>query len=268
MSTMLLEQNTMIGDGLRRPSLLAYCIYVEIVKILRVPMFTFFSLLFPTFLFALVGLPNVAGQADGNGVGKYLMASFGAYAVLMISFFSFGVAIASERGMGWYKLLRATSLSPLTLFLAKTVMALMFALAAMALLFAFGALVGHTAMPLTTWLGLLGLLLLGMIPFVALGLFLGYFVGPNSAPVVANLVVLPLSFLSGLFVPIPQLPGVMQRLAPYLPSYHLGQLGWTLMGLGDGQGMLAHLAWLAGYTVLFFTLAIWAYKRDENKTFG
>ncbi|HEX5416764.1 MAG TPA: ABC transporter permease [Chloroflexota bacterium] len=248
---------------------LVYCVYVEIVKMLRIPQFAFFSLIFPVLLFAMFGLPNVGDSVNQTTTaGQFMMASFGTYAVMAVGLFTFGVAIASERGMGWNRLLRATPLPSITHLLSKVVMAGLFGLATLGLLFLFGGLVGHIPMSLERWAALTGLLLVGMVPFVALGLWLGYFAGPNSAVAIVNLIYLPLAFASGLFVPLPNLPKIVQVVAPYLPSYHIAELGWTLLGAGDAAGQLNHLLWLAGYTVLFLGLAVVAYRRDEGITFG
>jgi len=250
------------------PAVLAYQIYVEVVKTVRVPMFAILTLVFPTLLFAMFGLPSVDEVHDGVSAGRFMMASFGTYAIMGVALFSFGVAIASERGMGWNRLLRATPLRPTSLFVAKIAMAALFGLAALGVLCVFGAFAGHVSMGLAGWCSLIGLLLVGMIPFVALGLWLGYVAGPSSAPVIANLIYLPLAFASGLFVPVEGLPPVVQSVTPYLPSYHIAQLGWTYLGAGDGVGIPGHLLWLAGYTVVFLVLARWAYQRDDGKTFG
>lgn len=57
--------------------------------------------------------------------------------------------------------------------------------------------------------------------------------GPNSAAVV-NLVYLPLAFASRLWLPVGQLPGVMQGLVPFLPPYHYAQLALGTMEAGRG----------------------------------
>ena len=41
----------------------------------------------------------------------------------------------------------------------------------------------------------------------------------NAAPAVVNLDALPLYFASGIFMPVGQLPTVIGRLSPYLPTY-------------------------------------------------
>jgi len=107
-----------------------------------------------------------------------------------------------------------------------------------------------------------------MIPFVALGLLIGYVAGPNSAAAIANLIFLPLSFASGLFVPLAFMPTFIQQIAPYLPAYRTAQLAWTTIGAGDGSPLGVHLLWLGGYTVLFLALALAAYRRDEGKNYG
>jgi ABC-2 type transport system permease protein len=58
-----------------------------------------------------------------------------------------------------------------------------------------------------------GTLVAGSLPFSAMGLALGYFTGPNSAPSTINLIYLPMSFCSGLWVPFMFLPKMVQQIA-------------------------------------------------------
>ena len=79
---------------------------------------------------------------------------------------------------------------------------------------------------------LVAILVLGSIPFSAMGLALGYFAKPNSAPAMVNLVYLPMSFCSGLWIPIFVLPQVLQNVAQVLPPYHVSQLALNAIGMG------------------------------------
>ena len=266
----VLTKETTATSAARVPhgSTLLYLIRCEILKLVRVPMFAIPTFVFPIMFFAMFGLPNIKNTLAGINAGAYMMASYGAYAVMSVALFSFGVAIAAERGLGWNKLMRVTPLQPVMTFAAKIAMALIFGAFSLLALFAFGALVGGVRMPIATWLGLVGLLVVGMIPFVALGLAIGYLAGPNSAAAVANMIFLPLSFASGIFLPVEYLPDVIQRVAPYLPAYHVAELGWGALGAGDGKGAGMHLLWLAGYTIVFLALALFAYRRDEGKNYG
>jgi ABC-2 type transport system permease protein len=82
------------------------------------------------------------------------------------------------------------------------------------------------------WAIVIARLLAGSLPFIALGFAIGYWSGPHAAPAIANLIYLPLSFASGLFVPLSQLPEFIQNLRPFLPSYHYAQLAWSALGAG------------------------------------
>ena len=104
------------------------------------------------------------------------------------------------------------------------------------------------------------------IVVIALGFAIGYLAG-NAAPAVANLIYVPLSFASGLFIPVSQLPSFAQQVAPYLPTYHYGQLAWSAVG-ARSQPVATSLAWLVAYTALFLVLAIKAYRREEQQKFG
>lgn len=233
----------------------------------RVPAFSLTSLALPVVFYTFFGLP-VAGltRADGISVGAFLVASFGAYAVGSVMVYSFGIGVAVERGMKVDLLMRVMPVPPGIQLLAKVLTALVFSLASLVVLIAYGVLVGGVAQPLGVWVEMTLRLLVGSIPFIGLGFAIGYLAGPHSAPAVANLVYLPLAFASGLFVPPSQLPRFVQSFAPYLPTYHYGQLVWgSLRASTEPLGV--SLAWLAGYAVLFFALALRAYRGEERRKF-
>ena len=94
----------------------------EFIKLWRIPMFSIPTLVFPVLLFLLFGAPNAQETLPGGvSLGKYVMASFAAYGVLGIAFFSFGIGVASERGQGWTKLVRATPVPPWVYFAGNAV---------------------------------------------------------------------------------------------------------------------------------------------------
>src|SRR5207247_5938684 len=91
----------------------------------------------------------------------------------------------------------------------------------------------------------------------------------NSAPAVTNLIYLPTAFASGLFFPLRFLPGFLHQIAPYLPLYRGAQLVWDSVGAPtEGGSITTDWLYMAGYTVAFFLLALWAYRRDQGKTFN
>jgi ABC-2 type transport system permease protein len=110
--------------------------------------------------------------------------------------------------------------------------------------------------------------LLGSIPFIALGFAIGYLSGPNSAVAVINLIYLPTAFASGLFFPKQLLPEFIQRITPYLPLHFFGQLGWDAIGAPTDGTVTTDWLYLAGYGVVFFLIALWAYRREESRKFS
>lgn len=240
----------------------------ELLKLARVPAFIVPTLLFPVLFFTLFALPNVRGTLGGVNAGQYLTVSYAAYALLSVALFSFGVSVAAERGLGWTALLRVTPMQPALYMLAKTLSAMLLGLISVSLLIAFATLVGGVRFEALTLALVVVKLLLGMLTFVGLGLCIGYLGGPNSAAAIANVIFLPLSFASGLFVPIEFAPKFLQILAPYMPGYHFAQLGWGTLGAQSHGRELTHWLWLLSYGALFYALALWAYKRDEGRRFG
>jgi ABC-2 type transport system permease protein len=240
----------------------------ELLMRWRIPAFSIANLALPIMFFTFFALP-VAGRPyrDGVTVGAYLLASFGAYAVGSVAVYGFGIGVASERGMKVDLLMRATPLPAAVHLAAKLVTALAFSLLSLVLLIAYGTLAGGVERDPAVWAAVIARLLAGSPPFITLGFAIGYLAGPHAAPGVANLVYLPLAFGSGLFVPMEQLPGFVQAIAPFLPNYHYAQLAWSAVGAGS-EALGTSLAWLAFYTVVFGLLALRGYRRDASRKFG
>jgi ABC-2 type transport system permease protein len=102
---------------------------------------------------------------------------------------------------------------------------------------------------------------------LGLGLSLGYGGGENTAPALASIIYLPMAFASGLFIPLRGLPDIVQRIAPYLPLYHYGQLAWITVGAGDealGKAVLGVAVW----AVLLLGLAARLYRQDQLRKFA
>lgn len=241
----------------------------ELLKMLRMPAYAVPSIAFPLVFYILFGVVFGAGRpAGGVTMATYLLGSYGAFGVIGAALFGFGVGVAVERGQGWMLLKRASPMPTLAYFTAKMYLCLLFAAVITGSLFLLGATLGGVSLPASTW-ALLGFTLVaGALPFCACGLLLGYLAGPNSAPAIVNLIYLPMAFLSGLWFPIQALPKAVQAMAPALPAYHFGQLAFHVLGADRGGAVWGHLAYLAAFTVVCLALAVVAYRRDEDRTFG
>lgn len=261
------DQIEPVSTAASRPNILVNQIKIEFLKLIRSPGFVFFTIIMPIMLFAMFGLSNAdATLPNGESVGPLFLFSYGTYAALSVALLSFSAVIANERGLGWNKLIRITPLRPLTSIAAKMLNTLLLGTLAVTALFATGVFLGGISLSGAMWLRLTLLLIAGMLPFAALGLFIGYIATPNTAGAIANMVYLPMAFASGLFVPVMFLPEAVQKISPYLPAYHVGQLGWITLNVSpDDLG--TSVLWLLGYTFLFIALALFAYRQDQRRTF-
>lgn len=237
----------------------------ELLKLLRLPGYWVPTVVFPAVFYLLfgLGLPS-RGPIQ---LTRYLIGSYGAFGVIGAALFGFGAGVAVERGQGWLTVKRASPMPLSAYFAAKLFACLVFGALVVALLAILGVTVGGVRLPAETWLRLFAVLVLGGLPFCALGLTIGYLAGPNSAPALVNLIHLPLSFAAGLWIPIEVLPRALQAVAVWLPPYHLGQLALGVLGYGQGAWAV-HVAALGAFLAVFMGLAVLAYRRDEGKSWG
>lgn len=240
----------------------------EFLKTVRIPVFAVSTVIFPMMFYVLFGLMFGGAASGGVSGATYMLATYGAFGVIGAALFGFGVGVATERGQGWMRLKRASPMPPVAYFAAKTVTAMLFSAIVILGLFALGIFIGDVRMSFVTWLALFGTLLVGALPFAAMGLMFGYLVGPNSAPAILNIVYLPMAFFSGLWIPVFQLPKLVQTVAPYLPPYHYAQLALKTIGASEGTNTWFHIAVLLGFAVVFLVLAVVLYRRDEGQTYG
>jgi ABC-2 type transport system permease protein len=241
-----------------------YFFYCELLKIFRNPPAVIFGIGFPTFFFLLFG-NAFPGQATT------ILASYAAYGAFVVAFQTFSISIANERSLGWNKLLRTTSMSSALYLGSKFAVIILTGVISLLLLFAVAAISGKVHMDLAIWAQLLGMMVIGMIPFGLMGLFLGLIGSANLTNVLATTLMLLLSFASGIFVPLMYLPDFIRTIAPYLPTYQLAQVAWITVGSSsssDNQPLWVHLLILLAYAAVFGVLAGWAYIRDENKNFA
>ena len=240
----------------------------EYLKNLRLRTYSLSVVCFPLMFYVLFGV--ILGHQGGGPIRAttYLMATYGTFGIMGASLFGTAAGLAAERGLGWLQVKRASPMPPTAYFAAKIIMSMIFSAEVVLLLMLLGFIFGGVTLSLAAALKLLGILLAGSLPFCAMGLALGYFVGPNSAPAAINLIYLPVSFCSGLWVPLMFLPKFMRQFAEILPSYHLSQLALGVVGTGTGESSLKHWEVLIGFTLICLGIARIGYQRDEGKTYG
>jgi ABC-2 type transport system permease protein len=234
----------------------------ELVRTFRNRRFFVFTVGFPLVLYFLIAAPNRhEHDLAGSGISAPLYFMVGLAALgTMNAVVGSGARIAFERVTGWTRQLRLTPLRPRAYLGTKVAAGYLSALLTIMALYTAGILLG-VHLSAGRWLQMTGLLLLGLLPFAALGIMLGHLLGVEAVgPTIGGLSGL-LGFLGGVWFPLGN--GVMRDIAQALPSFWLVQASHVSLG---GQGWNA-TGWLvvAAWTFALSLLAAYAYRRDTAR---
>jgi ABC-2 type transport system permease protein len=115
------------------------------------------------------------------------------------------------------------------------------------------------------WYLALPLLVLGTLAFFSIGMLVGAFCKTEEAASgAANILVLPMSFLSGTFFPIENAPGWLQAVSKALPLRHMndGMLDVMVRGLGVGA-IVAPVGILLGFAAVVSAIALRSFRWDS-----
>ncbi|MEP7179512.1 MAG: ABC transporter permease [Pseudonocardiales bacterium] len=167
--------------------------------------FTFaFPLMFLVIFTALLGHGQVLLGGHKVHQSTYYVAEMAAFSVITACYNNIAISLAFQRDMGVLKRTSGTPLPSAVYFAARGVHALLVSILLVAVTVAFGKLAYHAEVPSgAPLMRFLVMLIVGAATFCALG-FAVTAVIPNSdaaAPIV-NATILPLLFLSGVFIPL------------------------------------------------------------------
>jgi ABC-2 type transport system permease protein len=234
----------------------------ELLRAFRNRRFFMFSLGLPVVIYFVVAGPN-RNVHDYGGLGVslplYYMVSLASFGT-MLAMISSGARIAGERQAGWTRQLRITPLSIRAYFRAKVLTSYAMAIISLALLYLAGVSLG-VSLPAHSWLALTGLILVGLLPFAALGITLGHLMTVESIGPMTGGTVSLLAIVSGTWFPITG--GFLHDLGQCLPSYWLVQAGRAAI-TGQAWGVRGWVV-IAAWTVALTALAGLAYRRDTGR---
>jgi ABC-2 type transport system permease protein len=243
-------------------SYLEYTRY-ELLRTFRNRRFVVFALGFPLVLYLAIAAPNRHETDLGNtGISAplYFMVGLVAFGA-MNAVLSGGARIAAERSAGWNRQLRLTPLSTRAYFRTKVLTGYAMALGTIVLLYAAGLALG-VRLSGGEWARMTWLILVGLIPFAAIGVLMGHLLTADSiGPALGGATAL-FALLGGVWFPVSN-HGAMHAIAQALPSYWLVQAAHVGVG---GAGWGAH-GWLvvAAWTAVATVLARRAYRRDTSR---
>ena len=267
MSTSIVHGGTALGVPSRAAATASLRVFVlearsEFLRLLRAPSFSVPTIAFPLMFYVLFGIFLAPAHASPDAARR-LLASFIVLGTMAPGLFALGITLATDRERGLLELKRALPMPHGTYLAAKVAMAMLFAAIVSLLLMAIAALSAGVALALLGWSLLFVLAVVGVIPFCAIGLLVGSLAKASAAPAVLNLIYLPMSFLSGLWVPLSLLPRALAQLAPLWPSWQLAQLAHTVVGTTPGSATAGHLLALAAVSGTCFAAARYALGRPR-----
>lgn len=217
----------------------------------------FFTVLQPVlFLVILVGVfGNNRIGPEHVKASTYYVPGIAALAVLSASFSNLVIAITAQRQLGILKRRRATPAPAGVVIAGRAITSLAVSLAVTAVVIVIGTF-GYGVHVALGELGALALsIIVGSLALACLGYAVTTVVGSaDSAQPVTLAIALPLAFISGVYIPEPNLPAALNHIAQALPLEHLVTAlghGFLPGGSGVAWGDLAILAaWgLAGLAI-------------------
>jgi ABC-2 type transport system permease protein len=115
------------------------------------------------------------------------------------------------------------------------------------------------------WWMSIPVVLVGTLAFLSIGLLAGSWAKtPEAANGIAQLVILPMAFLSGSFFPLDNAPGWLRTLSQIFPLKHMNQAMLDVMVRGKGPAsVLPELGILAGFAIVVSLLAVRLFRWDD-----
>jgi ABC-2 type transport system permease protein len=224
----------------------------------------FFTVFQPViFLVILVGVfGNNRIGPEHVKASTYYVPGIAALAVLSASFSNLVIAITAQRQLGVLKRRRATPAPAGVVIAGRALTSLAVSLAVTAVVIVIGTF-GYGVHVALGELGALALsIIVGSLALACLGYAVTTVIGSaDSAQPVTLAIALPLAFISGVYIPAPNLPTALNHIAQALPLQHLvAALGHGFLPGGSGVAWsdLAILAaWGLGGLVIALTRFRW-----------
>ena len=259
------QPSTMRRPGRHDAALAWHQIRYEQLSFWRNPQSAFFTFVFPVVIIVIFGalFRNVGRSSYFYGLSalQYYVPTIAAMSVLGSCYSQLAIVLATRRQDGILKRVRATPLPAWGYFLGLLAHCVLVSLVDVVLIVGVGRLFG---VPLPThWMALMLTLVLGAACFCALGVAVASLIrNAEAAPAVVQLILFPLLFLSGTYLPIHS--AALNRAASMLPVRPFNE---ALLGpLARHTGLNWHsLAVLAAWGAVGTVVAIWRFRWEPRR---
>ena len=242
----------------------------------RTPVAAFFTIVFPLMFLVLFNLLFSGDRIEIVGRGPLSVAQFfapalGVFAAASATYTNLGIGTAIARDGGILKRFRGTPLSAPIYMGGRVGSAVWIALLSVTLMIAIGAVAYDVEIQVRTLPAALLTFIVGASAFAALGLALAAFAPTgDSAPAVANATILPLAFISDVFIPIEDPPAWLETVGDIFPLKHFVRAFQDAFSpfatdLGFRWGHLAVMAaWGVGGLVLALRFFTWEPRTGDR----
>jgi len=159
-------------------------IRIELTKITRTPAFFVPTLFFPAMFYVLFGVLMGGGDAQG---ALHTFVRMGVFGTMAPGLFGFGVSLAFEREYGQLIFKQALPTPPGSYLLARMLMAMLFASVIAVILIVLALTLTHAPLTPMAAVRVFFVEVLGVLPFCAIGLFVGALASGQAAQVAAVL---------------------------------------------------------------------------------
>jgi len=235
-----------------------------LTETVRIPIAIIGSMVFPAMSLLFFVVPNRA-IADDPVAATQAVISLSVFAVMVSALFNLGLTIAENREKPWDPYLRSLPL-PATVRIGAQLTAtsaLSFAAIVPVLLVGWIATAAEVS-PLGLVLGLV-VLALTNVPFLLLGVSIGYAFPAKAAIAVIQVGMFGFAFAGGLFFPPQFFPDWLDAISRVIPARHARDLVISAVEgtTPDVWMLLGTISWTIGVAAL----AVWLYRRDEGHRF-
>jgi ABC-2 type transport system permease protein len=184
----------------------------------RNPAAAFFTFVFPLMFMVIFNVLIGRGNSEAS---RFFTPAIIVFAVITATYTNLAMSVTMARDEGILKRMRGTPLPAWAYLAGRIGHAIVIALLLVVIVAAFGAIFYGVAVPWTHLPELLLTLVLGAATFCALGLALTAFV-PNAdaAPAVVNATILPLLFISNVFIRLDGAPAWIDAISSFFPVRH------------------------------------------------
>ena len=190
----------------------------------RTPISAFFSIFFPLLLFVVFALVFGNETIDYLGIttAQFYAPSLAVFSAVSASYTTIAITTAYQRDEGILKRVRGTPLPPWIYLAGKIVSATIIAAIGATIMLGVGVVFFDLRLYADSILLLVLIFVVGVFCFAALGLLVAA-VAPSgqAATAIANSTLLPLAFISGVFiVPGTDMPVWLEAVADFFPLKH------------------------------------------------